>query len=84
MKMEGSPEHIQRFFEQGIDIDKESHPKGKIRSDDKGELVFAIGIDRTQRSIIIDFNKPVNWLGLDKESTEQLIQILQDRVKELT
>lgn len=38
-------------------------PRGKINEDDEGELQIVIGINEEHKTIMIDFGKPVSWIG---------------------
>lgn len=41
-----------------------NYPRGKFCDDDEGELAVAIGVK--DKTVIIDFNKEVAWIGMDK------------------
>lgn len=43
------------------------YPRGKIHRLDEGELAFRMGI-KDGTTLIIDFGKPVAWIGLDIET----------------
>lgn len=58
-------------------------PQGKINENDQGELAFAVTHDREKNLVIINFCKDVSWLGLDPNTCEGFIQILQKHLKEL-
>ncbi|MBY0562465.1 hypothetical protein [Hyphomicrobium sp.] len=47
------------------------YPRGKLNADDEGALAFRIGV--SDKTIIIDFGKPVTWIGLDKATALALI-----------
>ena len=38
-------------------------PRGKLRDDDEGELRVAVGV--RDKTVVINFGKPVHWFGLD-------------------
>jgi hypothetical protein len=57
------------------------HPKGKLTEHDEGGLRYGVGI--AKNNIIIDFNTPVTWLGLDIESAVVLKNALVERIDEL-
>lgn len=83
-KYKGRPETIKRFFEQREGIAEPEYPDGQIDETDEGALAFAIGLDRKNKIILIDFNKSVTWLGLDIKSAVQMHQVLGDRIVELS
>lgn len=56
-------------------------PRGKFSNDDEGAL--AIGIAVQDKTIIINFFKPVEWIGLDVITAEALIQNLQGKVNQI-
>lgn len=56
-------------------------PRGRLNADDEGDLQF--GITTKDKTIIVDFGKPVAWLGLDKATALQLGAILIERAREL-
>ena len=44
----------------------EQYPRGKIADDDEGEADMAITV--RDRIVIIAFAKPMNWIGMDKQT----------------
>jgi len=42
-------------------------PQGKLNEDDEGELQIGVAKD-AEGKIIINFGKPVAWIGLDAQS----------------
>jgi hypothetical protein len=56
-------------------------PKGKINEHDEGEL--NIGITKNYNGkIMIDFGKPVMWIGLDPEEAIAIANAIIAKVKE--
>lgn len=47
-------------------------PRGQLTRADEGELQFAIASDPRTGKVIIDFGKPVHWLGMDAADAERL------------
>jgi hypothetical protein len=47
-------------------------PHGKIRSDDEGELTFAVSDADSYGNIHIDFGTPVAWMALPRETARAL------------
>jgi hypothetical protein len=49
-------------------------PNGKLTDSDEGEIQFQIG--SKDGTIIIDFGKPVAWLGVQKEQAIEIAKAL--------
>lgn len=58
-----------------------NYPRGKFCEDDEGELTMGIGIQ--DKTIIIDFGKPVKWLGLAKQDAVNLANSLLEKANQL-
>jgi hypothetical protein len=56
-------------------------PRGKLNADDEGAL--NIGITVRDRTMIIDFGKPCDWIGLDKQTALALADTIRKRAEEL-
>jgi len=52
-------------------------PKGMLDADDEGELQFAVG-DR-DGVVVLDFGKPIAWLGLPPVNARALAALLVKR-----
>ena len=76
-------ELMKRFIEQAEGKSNRTYPNGRVGADDEGELAYAIAADPRHQIIRIEFNKSVDWLGLDKESAEALRDILTEKLMEL-
>lgn len=57
------------------------YPQGKLSSTDEGEIQFAVGSDPRARKVVIDFGKPVAWLGMDPGDAEVLAQKLIEHAR---
>lgn len=57
-------------------------PNGKLNEEDEGELKLTVGIDPDSKNVIIDFGKPVAWLGMDAESALKFAEFITKRAKE--
>jgi hypothetical protein len=55
-------------------------PRGKFGQDDEGELRMAVGVK--DKTVMLDFGKPVAWLGLDADTAERLGKSLIDKAAE--
>lgn len=56
-------------------------PRGKLNADDEGAL--QIGIATLDKTLIINFGKPVEWIGLDKITAVALAETIKKRAEEL-
>jgi len=57
------------------------YPQGKIAEGDEGEIALAVGIH--EGKVILNFGKPVAWMGLDYEQAMQLADSLKAKAFEL-
>jgi hypothetical protein len=51
-------------------------PHGHINENDQGEIQIAVAADRKQQKVIIDFGKPVAWIGFDADQARELGEML--------
>lgn len=58
-----------------------TYPRGKLCEDDEGELQMRLGIQ--DKTVIIDFGKPVKWFGMAKKDTINLANALLEKANEL-
>lgn len=58
-------------------------PKGKLNKEDEGALAMAVASDFENRKVMINFGKPVEWLGLDPEDAVQLARMLMHKASEV-
>lgn len=56
----------------------DNHPQGKLNDDDEGGLTYSVSV--TQDKIIINFNTPVAWMGLDIDSARVLAGVLLEQI----
>jgi hypothetical protein len=56
-------------------------PRGKLNDSDEGELQMKIGV--RDRTVILDFGKPVVWLGLDYHTAMNLAANITKRAAEI-
>ena len=47
------------------------YPYGKLNPDDEGEIRIAIAHDPHNRTVVIDFGKPVAWIGLPPQHARE-------------
>ena len=58
-------------------------PLGKLTPDDEGEIQFAVAADPQTKTVILDFGKPIVWLGLPRGDAKKLAEMLMEKIKEL-
>jgi hypothetical protein len=63
---------------------KRQYPKGRIHANDDGQTRVKIAVDATTSRLIIEFETPTKWIGLDKESAVQLLFLLAKNTAQLT
>jgi hypothetical protein len=51
-------------------------PEGKLNADDEGEIAVGIAADRKNRKVVVDFGKPVAWIGFSPEQATELGEML--------
>lgn len=51
-------------------------PQGQLDDDDQGELRMAVGYDKLDGIVRVEFGKPVAWLGLPPPQAKQLALLL--------
>ncbi len=56
-------------------------PRGKLKDDDEGELEVSIGI--LDSAVVINFGKPITWIGLGVEEARGLAELLLKHASEL-
>jgi hypothetical protein len=58
-----------------------SYPNGKINKNDEGEI--QIGITKSNDTVVIDFGKPVHWIGFTTAQAIGIGETLIKRAKEI-
>ncbi len=51
-------------------------PLGMMDDVDEGEIQFRVGHSVETRTVMVDFGKPVAWLGMPAETARQLAELL--------
>ena len=59
------------------------YPEGKLNPDDEGEIAFAIGADKPNKKVLIDFGKPVAWIAMTPDQATQFARILIEKALEI-
>jgi hypothetical protein len=74
---------MRRFLDEAAGTANRQWPHGRISGEDDGETAFAIATDPQNKIVRIQFTKPMNWLGLDKDSALKLAAMLTEKAGEL-
>lgn len=56
-------------------------PEGKLNDDDEGEIRIAIG--STEGKVVMDFGKPVAWIGFTPEQARDVSELLLKQIEVL-
>lgn len=58
-------------------------PYGRLNPDDEGQLRMAVGVKQGPlgKVVVIDFGKPVTWLGLPVKEARELVGLILRHVK---
>jgi hypothetical protein len=59
------------------------YPEGKLGEHDEGEIAFAVAADPKNKKVLIDFGKPVAFLGMNPEQAVALGEMLIAKAGEL-
>jgi hypothetical protein len=57
------------------------YPEGKLRDRDEGEIAFAVGAE--QGKIILNFGKPVAWIGFTPEQAMEIARTIRNKAKRM-
>ena len=57
-----------------------NYPQGKLNNDDEGELRMAIV--SKGKTVVIDFGKPVHWLGMSREEARAFGELIIQKANE--
>jgi hypothetical protein len=58
-------------------------PGGKIDRLDEGQLKFAIAADHATNTVLINFGKPIAWLGMTADEALSIANSLRDKAIEI-
>jgi anti-sigma factor ChrR (cupin superfamily) len=59
------------------------YPNGKLNEQDDGAMHYSVDTDHENQCVIIEFYKPVAWMGLGKEDALMLAKALTSRANKL-
>ena len=82
-----SPEEraaLETFLKQAQGDKTRAWPQGRISGEDDGETAFLIAADPSNKTVIIRFPKPMDWIGLGVNEAMQLRNLLDAKIAELT
>lgn len=51
-------------------------PEGRLNDDDEGEIRVAIAADPKRQTVVIDFGKPVAWIGFTPDQAREIGELL--------
>lgn len=54
-------------------------PSGKLSPSDEGEFRYRVG--STAGKVLLDFGKPITWVGFDPEQADQLWRSIRDHTR---
>lgn len=60
------------------------YPQGRISGDDDGQLIYGIAADKKNDVVIINYFKPITWIGMDFEACMQKIMALAKALSDLS
>lgn len=75
---------LKRLVEQGEGTAKRAYPKGRMGGDDEGELAFAVGVDEKHGTVVLNFNKPVSWMGMYPQDAMKLAALLIEKARAMS
>ena len=58
-------------------------PDGKMNEHDEGELKMALAVDAKNKVVVMDFGKPVAWIGLPKQMALDFAKGLTEKANQL-
>lgn len=74
---------LERYVEEIMGKARVNHPEGRIHDHDEGETAYMIAADKAQGVVIIQFTKPMRWIGLPKKEATHLRDALTAKIAEL-
>ena len=72
---------MKRLFDQGQGAAKREYPDGRMGAHDEGALAFAVGIDERHGAVVLNFNKPVSWMGMGPADAVRLAELLIEKAR---
>lgn len=56
-------------------------PQGQLNEDDEGGIAIGIAYDPTKNVVLINFGKPVVWLGMGPDEAVQFANMILAKAK---
>ena len=57
------------------------YPEGKLGERDEGEIAFAVGAE--DGKIVLNFGKPVAWIGFTPEQAMEIARMIRNKAKRM-
>jgi hypothetical protein len=75
------PNEAQRLMREMLSQTLGEYPQGRLNADDAGALPMAIS--QRDGAVVIDFPKPVAWIGFTPDDAMQIAQLLMKHAREI-
>ncbi|AMV20438.1 hypothetical protein VT03_21245 [Planctomyces sp. SH-PL14] len=75
---------IERLKQQQEGMAKREYPNGRLNASDDGEVAFKIGGDGERGVVVIDFGKPVTWVGMTPQQAVEMAQLMIKNAREVS
>lgn len=69
-------ELLKRFKQQQEGTAPREYPAGRLDGSDDGALALMVAADPATGTVVIDFGKPVKWIGLKPADVAGLVKLL--------
>ena len=66
-----------------MDTPDPQYPRGQLHDGDDGATLMAVGVDEANGIIIVDFGKPLIWVGLPPAEARAFAETLMQRADEI-
>lgn len=73
-----------RLLDEFLHKAREHHSDGRLNKDDKGDLSFAMATDPKNKVIILQFSKPIHWVGMPLKQAMAVRDLLNEHIEELS
>lgn len=77
-------ELMKRFIEQAEGRAKRTYSEGRVGAKDEGDLAMAIAADPEHGIVVIEFGKPITWLGLGPRDAVALAKSLVEKARQVS
>lgn len=76
-----NPELLNSLFPRGKAGPTGRFPEGKLCDEDEGEIQIQLGSDRDYGKVVIDFGRPVAWVGFNPMQARDLAECLKKHAR---